>query len=123
MISTTASSSSSTTSKKPCCDCPITKQARDECMLKNGDEKKCEFLIAAHNLCMGYVSKDTLIQRIQSDVQNNPRTPTKKICCSCPDTKRVRDDCVAKYGPDNEDCQYLIEGHKLCLRNEGFQNV
>ncbi|CAL8465331.1 g4866 [Coccomyxa elongata] len=48
------------------------------------------------------------------------QTSKKKICCACPETKRERDDCVAQYGPDSEQCQKLIEAHKQCLRAEGF---
>jgi len=42
----------------------------------------------------------------------------KKICCSCPDTKEVRDTCVVTNGLEN--CAPLIEAHKTCLRAEGF---
>ena len=42
----------------------------------------------------------------------------KKICCSCPDTKQIRDECVITHGEDN--CAKQIEAHKACLRAEGF---
>ena len=42
----------------------------------------------------------------------------KKICCSCPDTKTVRDSCVIENGEDK--CAAVIEAHKECLRGEGF---
>lgn len=42
----------------------------------------------------------------------------KKICCSCPETKTARDECIVKNG--EEKCKYLIEAHKVCLRDEGF---
>ena len=42
----------------------------------------------------------------------------KKICCSCPETKKIRDECIAEKGPDA--CADLIEAHKICLRAEGF---
>ena len=42
----------------------------------------------------------------------------KKICCSCPDTKQLRDECVVKNG--EQSCADVIEAHKLCLRAEGF---
>ena len=42
----------------------------------------------------------------------------KRICCACPDTKRVRDECVVMYGEDK--CAEVIEAHKACLRAEGF---
>ncbi|CAK9296950.1 unnamed protein product [Gordionus sp. m RMFG-2023] len=39
--------------KKPkaCCSCPETKEARDSCILKKGEEN-CKDLIAAHKECM-----------------------------------------------------------------------
>ena len=42
----------------------------------------------------------------------------KKICCSCPDTKSVRDLCLVENGEEN--CAAVIEAHKQCLRAEGF---
>ena len=36
---------------KPCCACPETKKARDECMIKFGEEK-CKEAIEAHKACM-----------------------------------------------------------------------
>eukprot|EP01038_Epipyxis_sp_PR26KG_P013664 gene13664-18336_t len=47
----------------------------------------------------------------------------KKICCSCPDTKQVRDNCTVRFGPDSEECKQVIEAHKACLRSEGFTIV
>ncbi|RHY68136.1 hypothetical protein DYB30_006869 [Aphanomyces astaci] len=43
----------------------------------------------------------------------------KRICCSCPDTKSVRDLCVLNNGEEN--CADVIEAHKQCLRAEGFK--
>ena len=45
----------------------------------------------------------------------------KKICCSCPDTRKDRDECVVKNGEEN--CSKYIEAHKVCLRAEGFTVV
>jgi len=36
---------------KPCCACPETKKARDQCIVENGEEK-CGDLIEAHKECM-----------------------------------------------------------------------
>ncbi|KAF3339105.1 Cytochrome c oxidase copper chaperone 1 [Carex littledalei] len=44
--------------------------------------------------------------------------PKKKICCACPDTKRLRDECIVEHGEDA--CTKWIEAHKQCLRSEGF---
>ncbi|XP_045801352.1 cytochrome c oxidase copper chaperone 1-like [Trifolium pratense] len=42
----------------------------------------------------------------------------KKICCACPDTKRIRDECIVEHGEDA--CKKWIEAHRICLRAEGF---
>ena len=44
----------------------------------------------------------------------------KKICCCCPDTKKLRDECVVFKGLEHPDCLKMIEAHKVCLRDEGF---
>ncbi|XP_065872395.1 cytochrome c oxidase copper chaperone 1-like [Euphorbia lathyris] len=44
--------------------------------------------------------------------------PKKKICCACPDTKRLRDECIVEHGEDA--CSKWIEAHRQCLRSEGF---
>jgi cytochrome c oxidase assembly protein subunit 17 len=44
--------------------------------------------------------------------------PKKKICCACPDTKKLRDECIVEHGEDA--CGKWIEAHRLCLRAEGF---
>ena len=41
-----------------------------------------------------------------------------KPCCVCLDTKRVRDECMINKG--EEHCGDLIEAHKQCLRDLGF---
>lgn len=44
--------------------------------------------------------------------------PRKKICCACPDTKRIRDECIVEHG--EAACEKWIEAHRKCLRAEGF---
>ncbi|CAN6920453.1 unnamed protein product [Brassica oleracea var. botrytis] len=44
--------------------------------------------------------------------------PKKKICCACPDTKKLRDECIVEHGEPA--CAKWIEAHKMCLRAEGF---
>ncbi|KAE9620771.1 hypothetical protein Lal_00019190 [Lupinus albus] len=44
--------------------------------------------------------------------------PKKKICCACPDTKKLRDECIVENGEDA--CTKWIEAHRQCLRSEGF---
>jgi cytochrome c oxidase assembly protein subunit 17 len=44
--------------------------------------------------------------------------PKKKICCACPDTKKLRDDCIMQHGEGT--CGKYIEAHLQCPRAEGF---
>ncbi|KAK1582810.1 hypothetical protein Q3G72_018454 [Acer saccharum] len=44
--------------------------------------------------------------------------PKKKICCACPETKKLRDECIVENG--EESCAKWIEAHRKCLRAEGF---
>lgn len=44
----------------------------------------------------------------------------KRICCCCPETKKVRDECVVFKGEEHADCVKAILAHKECLRDEGF---
>ncbi|KAD6454021.1 hypothetical protein E3N88_08727 [Mikania micrantha] len=39
--------------------------------------------------------------------------PKKKICCACPDTKKLRDECIVEHGETA--CTKWIEAHRLCL--------
>eukprot|EP00325_Prymnesiales_sp_UTEX-LB-985_P028780 CAMPEP_0174723074 /NCGR_PEP_ID=MMETSP1094-20130205/40003_1 /TAXON_ID=156173 /ORGANISM="Chrysochromulina brevifilum, Strain UTEX LB 985" /LENGTH=70 /DNA_ID=CAMNT_0015924049 /DNA_START=32 /DNA_END=244 /DNA_ORIENTATION=+ len=47
------------------------------------------------------------------------RKPKCKICCACPDTRKLRDECIVENG--EEKCSPMIEAHKACLRAEGFK--
>ncbi|KAF9081652.1 hypothetical protein BGX29_004919 [Mortierella sp. GBA35] len=42
-----------------------------------------------------------------------------KPCCSCPETKKARDQCVFNNGEEN--CLDLIKAHQQCLRDLGFK--
>ncbi|KAJ4726311.1 putative Cytochrome c oxidase copper chaperone [Melia azedarach] len=44
--------------------------------------------------------------------------PKKKICCACPETKKLRDECIVEHG--EAACAKWIEAHRKCLRAEGF---
>ncbi|CAK9798800.1 Cytochrome c oxidase copper chaperone [Anthophora plagiata] len=41
-----------------------------------------------------------------------------KPCCACPETKKIRDECIITKGEEN--CRHLIEAHKACMRSLGF---
>lgn len=45
--------------------------------------------------------------------------PKLRICCACPATKSLRDECVMMNGEEN--CSVEIENHKICLRAAGFK--
>ncbi|KAK3198939.1 hypothetical protein Dsin_022354 [Dipteronia sinensis] len=36
--------------------------------------------------------------------------PKKKICCACPETKKLRDECIVEHG--EESCAKWIEAHR-----------
>ncbi|KAF8947432.1 Cytochrome c oxidase copper chaperone [Haplosporangium gracile] len=42
-----------------------------------------------------------------------------KPCCSCPETKKARDQCVFNLGEEN--CLDMIKAHQQCLRDLGFK--
>ncbi|CAO3646208.1 unnamed protein product [Cunninghamella echinulata] len=42
-----------------------------------------------------------------------------KPCCACPETKKVRDQCIFNNGEEN--CQELIDAHLKCMRDLGFK--
>ncbi|KAL3848634.1 hypothetical protein ACJIZ3_010516 [Penstemon smallii] len=48
----------------------------------------------------------------------NSSKPKKKICCACPETKKLRDECIVTNGESA--CEKWIEAHRKCLRAEGF---
>ncbi|WOH00232.1 hypothetical protein DCAR_0519590 [Daucus carota subsp. sativus] len=50
--------------------------------------------------------------------QGQAAKPKKKICCACPDTKKLRDECVVEHG--EAACSKWIDAHLKCLRAEGF---
>jgi len=49
---------------------------------------------------------------------NEEKKPKCKACCACPETKRARDACIIEKGAEN--CTELIEAHKKCMRDMGF---
>uniref|UniRef100_A0A7N0ZRU6 Cytochrome c oxidase copper chaperone n=1 Tax=Kalanchoe fedtschenkoi TaxID=63787 RepID=A0A7N0ZRU6_KALFE len=57
-------------------------------------------------------------QQSQTALTTETNKPKKKICCACPDTKRLRDECVVEHG--EAACTKWIEAHLKCLRAEGF---
>jgi len=55
-----------------------------------------------------------------STTTTEPQKEKLKICCACPETKKLRDECILLLGEQNIKCQELIEAHKICLRKHGF---
>ncbi|KAI8822670.1 uncharacterized protein EV422DRAFT_524924 [Fimicolochytrium jonesii] len=48
----------------------------------------------------------------------DPPKPKCKPCCACPDTRKLRDECVFANGEEN--CVELIKAHQDCMRAQGF---
>ncbi|KAF2605827.1 hypothetical protein F2Q68_00043670, partial [Brassica cretica] len=48
------------------------------------------------------------------DVAAAETKPKKRICCACPDTKKLRDECIVENGESA--CTKWIEAHRMCLR-------
>ncbi|OQR97049.1 hypothetical protein ACHHYP_20633 [Achlya hypogyna] len=72
----------------------------------------------------GLSASEQRIPEAAETMEDNKNGPVlgksgKKICCSCPETKSVRDLCVINKGEEN--CADVIEAHKQCLRAEGFR--
>lgn len=57
-------------------------------------------------------------QSPQTEEAEKKAPPKCKACCACPETKRVRDECIVEKGQEN--CTDLIEAHKECMRAQGF---
>nr|XP_009761254.1 PREDICTED: cytochrome c oxidase copper chaperone 1 [Nicotiana sylvestris]XP_009761255.1 PREDICTED: cytochrome c oxidase copper chaperone 1 [Nicotiana sylvestris]XP_016457182.1 PREDICTED: cytochrome c oxidase copper chaperone 1-like [Nicotiana tabacum]XP_016457183.1 PREDICTED: cytochrome c oxidase copper chaperone 1-like [Nicotiana tabacum]XP_016457184.1 PREDICTED: cytochrome c oxidase copper chaperone 1-like [Nicotiana tabacum] len=64
------------------------------------------------------------LSQLPKDEKSAPSTvpadkkPKKKICCACPETKKLRDECIVEHGESA--CEKWIEAHRICLRAEGF---
>lgn len=58
-------------------------------------------------------------QGLNTAANETSTKPKKKICCACPDTKRLRDECIVEHGEGA--CTKWIEAHLQCLRSEGFK--
>jgi len=69
---------------------------------------------------MGNAPVKEVAQAAASSVTGNEVAvkPKCKACCACPETKRVRDQCIVERGEEN--CTKLIEAHKQCMREQGF---
>nr|ABD38858.1 At1g53030 [Arabidopsis thaliana] len=59
------------------------------------------------------------LDKPSKDVVATETKPKKRICCACPDTKKLRDECIVEHGESA--CTKWIEAHILCLRSESFK--
>lgn len=98
--------------------CEISEKFFKKCL----EEKKekphfdCGFLEKAHNVCLGKTTLASIEKDIDFSLKQNPRIPEKKICCTCPETKKSRDECTLF----SDDCKLFIDIHQLCLKSHGF---
>ena len=71
-----------------------------------------------------------------ADYPVGPDGKKLKPCCACPETKKVRDECIMEKVSEmcacagllsspalqgEENCGHLIEAHKACMRYLGFK--
>jgi cytochrome c oxidase assembly protein subunit 17 len=68
------------------------------------------------------VPKNNQMGQSQSAAIPPPKAAEKKEpckpCCACPETRKVRDECVFDKGEEN--CTELIKAHQDCMRKMGF---
>ncbi|KAG2393934.1 hypothetical protein C9374_003698 [Naegleria lovaniensis] len=101
--------------------CETIKSLLSECQQNNADDvSKCKWAEKALQLCTKQTTLENELSLIEKSLSEAPRTPAKKICCSCPDIKKIRDSCLITNGEDNAECKYLITAYRLCLRDVGF---
>ncbi|KAM7349024.1 cytochrome c oxidase copper chaperone COX17 [Cochliomyia hominivorax] len=55
---------------------------------------------------------------VANGTEQQAAKPKCKACCACPETKKVRDQCIVEKG--ESECGDLIEAHKKCMREQGF---
>ncbi|KAK8691288.1 hypothetical protein V6N13_074803 [Hibiscus sabdariffa] len=73
----------------------------------------------AGSICLTFnVSHICLLLKQWMATSGSESKPKKKICCACPETKKLRDECIVEHG--EEACAKWIEAHRICLRAEGF---
>ena len=79
-------------------------------------------LVLENSLYLGLHNLLVLCSKMNNSSANTSNTGVgksgKRICCSCPDTKQKRDECVVTNGESK--CAAEIEAHKQCLRADGF---
>ena len=101
--------------------CETIKNLLAECKQNNAEDvSKCKWAETALAMCTKQTTLESELASIEKSLEQAPRTPAKKICCSCPDIKKVRDSCLITNGEENQECKYLISAYRLCLRDVGF---
>lgn len=66
------------------------------------------------------MSGEAVSAQVVAPLEEKPKEEKKKLkaCCACPETKKERDACIVERGEEN--CGDLIEAHKKCMREMGF---
>ncbi|KAG6735623.1 hypothetical protein POTOM_061736 [Populus tomentosa] len=87
------------------------------CLMESDIILNCLFVMGG--LPMQNASTAPVVSQV-SVITNSAKEskPKKKICCACPETKKLRDECIVEHG--EAACAKWIEAHRLCLRAEGF---
>ncbi|THG19186.1 hypothetical protein TEA_002278 [Camellia sinensis var. sinensis] len=95
--------------------CPDTKKLRDECIVLVRIMVGLPVQNPSSASALSGSSKD---QGPTITASGADMKPKKKMCCACPDTKKLRDECIVEHG--EAACSKWIDAHLKCLRAEGF---
>ena len=63
--------------------------------------------------------KNTLEDDAPAPPRSKESKPACKICCACPNERRVRDECLL-LNASLEDCREHVDAFYACLLQEGF---
>ncbi|CAL1275948.1 unnamed protein product [Larinioides sclopetarius] len=72
-------------------------------------------MIFQDNLILYSVMENEREKRMQKEKEEPKKL---KPCCACPETRKVRDACIAEKGA--EACSKELEAHKECMKKMGF---
>lgn len=64
------------------------------------------------------MEKEDLLNVQMTDDISDKEEKQLRPCCACPETRKIRDECIMNKGEDL--CRKEIENHIKCLKSLGF---
>ncbi|CDW53699.1 Cytochrome c oxidase copper chaperone [Trichuris trichiura] len=58
------------------------------------------------------------VDRVENKGEPQEVASRPKPCCACPETRKLRDECIVEKGEEN--CKDLIEAHRKCMKQFGY---